>query len=59
MLPRRRRRLRLGYRHIDVGRAVRDSGIPREQVYLDLYLIHAPWPWDQMGKDCREENRQI
>ena len=27
--------------------------------YLDLYLIHAPWPWDQMGKDCREENRQI
>jgi diketogulonate reductase-like aldo/keto reductase len=27
--------------------------------YLDLYLIHAPWPWDQIGKDCREENRQI
>ncbi|MEU8607394.1 aldo/keto reductase [Actinoplanes sp. NPDC048791] len=91
--------LRLGYRHIDtaraylneasVGRAVRDSGIPREQIYvtsklpaeakdydtavaefettmseigldhLDLYLIHAPWPWDQIGKDCREENRQI
>jgi diketogulonate reductase-like aldo/keto reductase len=91
--------LRLGYRHIDtaraygneasVGRAVRDSGIPREQIYitsklpaeakdydtaiaefettmretgldyLDLYLIHAPWPWDQMGKDCRAENRQI
>ncbi len=91
--------LRLGYRHIDtaraygneasVGRAVRDSGIPREQIYvtsklpaeakdydtaiaefettmreigldhLDLYLIHAPWPWDEMGKDCREENRQV
>ena len=91
--------LRLGYRHIDtaraydneasVGRAVRDSGIPREDVYvtsklpaeakdydkaveefettmaemgldyLDLYLVHAPWPWDEMGKDCREENRQI
>ena len=91
--------LRLGYRHIDtarayhneasVGRAVRDSGIAREDVYvtsklpaeakdydkalaefettmseigldyLDLYLIHAPWPWDQIGKDCREENRQI
>ena len=84
--------LRLGYRHIDtaraygneasVGRAVRDSGIPREQLYitsklpaqakaydraleefeitmdqigldyLDLYLIHAPWPWDEIGKDC-------
>jgi diketogulonate reductase-like aldo/keto reductase len=91
--------LRLGYRHIDtaraydneasVGRAVRDSGIPREEIYvtsklpaeakdydkaleefettmseigldyLDLYLIHAPWPWDERGKDCREENRQI
>ena len=91
--------LRLGYRHIDtaraygneasVGRAVRDSGIPREQIYvtsklpaqakaydraleqfeitmdqigldyLDLYLIHAPWPWDEIGKDCRLENQQI
>jgi diketogulonate reductase-like aldo/keto reductase len=91
--------LRLGYRHVDtaraygneasVGRAVRDSGIPRERVYvtsklpagakdyataqrefettmtaigldyLDLYLIHAPWPWQQMGADFREENRQV
>ena len=91
--------LRLGYRHVDtaraygnessVGRAVRESGIPREDIYvtsklpaeakdydkaleefettmgeigldyLDLYLIHAPWPWNEMGKDCREENRQI
>jgi diketogulonate reductase-like aldo/keto reductase len=91
--------LRVGYRHIDtarsyyneasVGRAVRDSGIPREEIYvtsklpaeakdydtahaefettmseigldyLDLYLVHAPWPWDEVGKDCREENRQI
>jgi diketogulonate reductase-like aldo/keto reductase len=91
--------LRLGYRHIDtarayhneasVGRAVRDRGIPREQIYvtsklpaeakdydkaveefettmseigldyLDLYLVHAPWPWNEVGKDCREENRQI
>jgi diketogulonate reductase-like aldo/keto reductase len=23
---------------------------------LDLYLIHAPWPWDEMGKDCTEGN---
>ena len=91
--------LRLGYRHIDtarayhneasVGRAVRDSGIPREDIfvtskvpaeaksyeqavadfdttmaeigldYLDLYLVHAPWPWDQVGKDCREENKIV
>ena len=21
--------------------------------------VHAPWPWDEVGKDCREENRQI
>ena len=91
--------LKAGYRHIDtarayhneasVGRAVRDSGIPREEIYitskvpaeaksygaavgqfeitmreigldsLDLLLIHAPWPWDQMGKDCREENKEV
>jgi diketogulonate reductase-like aldo/keto reductase len=91
--------LEVGYRHIDtarayhneasVGRAVRDSGIPREEIfvtskvpaeaksygttvgqfettmreigldYLDLLLIHAPWPWDQMGKDCREENKEV
>lgn len=24
--------------------------------YLDLYLIHAPWPWTEIGKDCREGN---
>ncbi|AQQ52310.1 aldo/keto reductase [Planococcus lenghuensis] len=24
--------------------------------YLDLYLIHAPWPWDDIGKDCTEGN---
>lgn len=90
--------LKHGYRHIDtaegyrneesVGRAVRDSGIPREEIfvtskleshiktyegakqafentlkalgfdYLDLFLIHAPWPWSEIGKDCREGNVQ-
>ncbi len=24
--------------------------------YLDLYLIHAPWPWDERGKDCTKGN---
>lgn len=24
--------------------------------YIDLYLIHAPWPWSEIGKDCREGN---
>jgi diketogulonate reductase-like aldo/keto reductase len=88
--------LKHGYRHIDtaegyrneksVGDAVRDSGIPREEIfvtskleshikdydgalkafdqtmeelgfdYLDLFIIHAPWPWSEMFKDCREGN---
>ncbi|TWT27092.1 aldo/keto reductase [Planomicrobium sp. CPCC 101110] len=26
--------------------------------YLDLYLIHAPWPWTEIGKDCTEGNIQ-
>ena len=26
--------------------------------YVDLYLIHAPWPWDEVGKDCTKENIQ-
>lgn len=25
--------------------------------YIDLYLIHAPWPWEEWGKDCTEENK--
>lgn len=85
-----------GYRHIDtayvyenedaVGQAVKECGVPREQLfittklpseiksydgakeycdkslralgmdYLDLYLIHAPWPWSAVGTDCTEGN---
>lgn len=88
--------LKNGYRHIDtaaaygneksVGRAIKDSKIPREEIfvttklpaeckgydvakkcfekslsdldldYIDLYLIHAPWPWDKIGMDCTEGN---
>lgn len=88
--------LRAGYRHIDtafaygnegsVARAIKDSGIKREDVfittklpadvkdyagaiehferslenletdYLDLYLIHAPWPWSDVGSDHTEGN---
>ncbi len=91
--------LRASYRHIDsardygneasVGRAVRDSGLPRGEVfvtsklpaeikdhrkvqasfeetmrllaldYVDLYLIHAPWPWNEIGKDCAAQNKQV
>jgi diketogulonate reductase-like aldo/keto reductase len=91
--------LACGYRHIDtarvygneesVGRAVRDSGIPRSEVfitsklpaeikdaeealasfettmeaigldYLDCYLVHAPWPWHDIGRDCAAGNTAI
>ena len=88
-----------GYRHIDtaraygneasVGRAIRDSKLPRDQVFvtskcpaeikdaagaratfnatmaalqfdkLDLYLIHAPWPWNQRGADYSKGNVEV
>ncbi|QMU08901.1 aldo/keto reductase [Levilactobacillus suantsaii] len=91
--------LKTGYRHIDtakayanessVGKAIRDSGLKREDVfvttklpaetktydgaladfqttldnldlgYVDLYLIHAPWPWNDIGKDCDAQNLEV
>lgn len=88
--------LRSGYRHIDtalaygneesVGKAIRDSNISRDEIflttklpaeiktyegalkafetsmsalgldYVDLYLIHAPWPWGDRGNDYTEGN---
>jgi diketogulonate reductase-like aldo/keto reductase len=88
--------LEVGYRHIDtaqgygnessVGKAIKDSGIPREDIfvtskleshiknyedamksfdetlrkldmeYIDLFIIHAPWPWSEMGKNCDKGN---
>lgn len=91
--------LKAGYRHIDtarvygneesVGRAIQDSGIPREEIflttklpadvkdagkvmetfetslsalgveYVDLYLIHAPWPWTEKGADYTRQNIEV
>ena len=88
--------IKIGYRHIDtayayqnekeVGQAVRDCGLEREEIfvttklpshiksynetlkyfdeslnnlgldYIDLYLIHAPWPWSNIGIDCKAGN---
>ncbi len=88
--------LKCGYRHIDtalvyenegaVGKALEDSGLKREEVfittklpaefkgyeitkekfneslknlktdYIDLYLIHAPWPWSDQGGNYEEGN---
>ena len=27
--------------------------------YIDLYLIHAPWPWDKIGADYTKENIEV
>jgi diketogulonate reductase-like aldo/keto reductase len=27
--------------------------------YIDLYLIHAPWPWHEMGADYTKENIKV
>ncbi|MDT6979694.1 aldo/keto reductase [Levilactobacillus zymae] len=91
--------LKTGYRHIDtakayanessVGKAVRDSGLDRSDVfvttklpaetksyrgaladfkttlknlnldYVDLYLIHAPWPWNEIGRDYDAQNLEV
>lgn len=91
--------LQNGYRHVDtarvygneasVGKAIADSGIPREDIflttkvpadiktydgamqafetsiqtlgvdYVDLYLIHAPWPWSDQGGDYTEGNGEV
>lgn len=88
--------LKNGYKHIDtalvygneesVGKAIADSGIAREDIflttklpaeiktydgaleafetsiknlgveYVDLYIIHAPWPWSDRGGDYTEGN---
>lgn len=90
--------LKNGYRHIDtamsyrnekeVGRAIREFDVPREEIfltsklrasikdydavleafdksitdlgveYIDLWLIHAPWPWDEKGADYTKGNIQ-
>lgn len=91
--------LKIGYRHIDtakvygneasVGRAIKDSGIEREALfittkcpaetktyagaiadfesslerlqldYVDLYLIHAPWSWREIGKSNDAGNKEV
>lgn len=91
--------LKAGYRHIDtalvygnevsVGKAIKDSKIKREEIfictklpaevkdyqqakkcfeesltnldcgYIDLYLIHAPWPWSNVGQDCHLGNIEV
>lgn len=61
--------LRLGYRHIDtarlyeneadVGRAVRDSGVPREQVFITSKLREWHWGYDKALEGARSSNELI
>jgi diketogulonate reductase-like aldo/keto reductase len=61
--------LKRGYRHIDtaqyyeneadVGRAVRDSGIPREQIFVTSKLFLPHWGYDKAVAATRESNEKL
>ncbi len=35
--------------------SLKDLGVS----YIDLYLIHAPWPWSNVGQDCSQGNVEV
>ena len=37
----------------------RDSLAALGTDHVDLYLIHAPWPWEAMGSDCADGNAEV
>lgn len=44
------------------GQAVRHAEMTIENIgldFIDLYLIHAPWPWTKMGFDYTKENIEV
>jgi methylglyoxal/glyoxal reductase len=61
--------LAIGYRHIDtardyeneeeVGRAVRDSGVPREEVFITSKLFPTDWGYERALACVRESNTRI
>jgi len=61
--------LKLGYRHIDtaelydneeeVGRAVRDSGIPREQIFITSKVFPTHWGYDAAVEACKRSNEKL
>ncbi|KAG6614865.1 putative oxidoreductase C2F3.05c [Phytophthora cinnamomi] len=63
--------LRLGYRHIDtatvyrneadVGKAVRDSGVPRQDVFVTSKIVapHGRWSYDEVVEGVRLSNRKL
>jgi len=43
-------------------RAVRHADLTMKNIgleYIDLYLIHAPWPWTEIGADYTNENIRV
>ena len=43
----------------DAKKSIEESLSNLETDYLDLYLIHAPWPWSEVGKNCDEGNIEV
>jgi len=42
--------------------AVRHASLTMKNIgldYIDLYLIHAPWPWTEIGADYSKENIEV
>lgn len=61
--------LNLGYRHIDtaqvyyneadVGRAVRDSGIPRDQIFVTSKVLLSHWTYNAVVATARNANQLL
>ncbi|OWY96133.1 Aldehyde reductase, partial [Phytophthora megakarya] len=61
--------LKLGYRHIDtaqyyeneadVGRAIRDSGIPRNEIFVTTKLFISNWGYDKAITTTKESNEKL
>ncbi|KAK1938901.1 9,11-endoperoxide prostaglandin H2 reductase [Phytophthora citrophthora] len=61
--------LKLGYRHIDtaeyynneadVGRAVKDSGVPREEIFITSKLLMTNWGYQKALDGARVSNEKL
>ncbi|GMF64533.1 unnamed protein product [Phytophthora lilii] len=63
--------LKLGYRHIDtatvyrnesdVGKAIRDSGVPRQEVFVTSKIVapHNRWSYDEVVQGVRLSNQKL
>ncbi|RLN89602.1 hypothetical protein BBJ28_00011585, partial [Nothophytophthora sp. Chile5] len=61
--------LKLGYRHIDtatgygnerdVGEAVRDSGIPRQEIFVTSKVYSGKWSYEGVVEAVRKSNRKL